>query len=79
MRGCERSPAFLKVGHTLDNFHKLRKYFDFKQRLDNFAKNKDNSGLIFLDFVLTGGFLRVQSLDESWDFPGYNENITEHV
>lgn len=46
--GVNCMPAFLKTGHTLGSFHRLGKDFSFKQRLNNFDRIGDSSGLMFL-------------------------------
>ena len=42
--GEDRRPAFLKTGHTDENFHKVGKYFSLRQRLKSLAKIGESSG-----------------------------------
>lgn len=60
--------AFLKIEDSLDIFHRLEKYFSFKQRLNNFAKITTG--------ILNESFVSEKSFDKSLDYPGWNENIT---
>lgn len=45
--GDKNSPAFLKIGHALDIFHRFGNDLSLKQRLNNLAKIGSNSGLMF--------------------------------
>lgn len=36
--GGNCTPTFSKTAHTLDNFHRFRKYFAFNQRLNNLCE-----------------------------------------
>lgn len=61
------TPAFLKIGHTLETLHMLTKDLSFNQRLNNFDKTGDSSGLLLLRIttgILFGpvAFIRSRSL-----------------
>lgn len=40
----ELSSAFMEIGHTAGTFHRRRKHFSLRQRLNNYAKIEDISG-----------------------------------
>lgn len=46
--GDECSPVVWKIGYTLDTFHRFGKDFSVNQWLNNFARIRDSSRLIFL-------------------------------
>lgn len=66
--GNESLPTFLSTGHTVDTFHRLGKYFCFRQQLNSFGKIGDSSGLRFLRtttviFFWINSLYRVKAFD----------------
>lgn len=60
----EHPSTFLKTDQTADNFHRLGKNVSFRQRLNNFIRIGDNSGIRFLDRItgiLSGSVAFVES------------------
>lgn len=48
----ECSPTFLKIGDTVDTFHRFGKHIFFKQGLNSIPSNGDNTGLKPLRFCM---------------------------